>query len=48
LGEPDCGGPLEIEQRKGLQQIYEENLFTTRCPKFVRDAVEILEEMENG
>ena len=35
----------DISQPEGLQRAKDENLLTTLCPKFVRDACEILEEM---
>ena len=37
----DC----DISTAKGLQQARKMELFTNSCPKFVRDACEILEEM---
>jgi C_GCAxxG_C_C family probable redox protein len=42
-----CRGLLgcDLSTPVGLQRAYDENLFTTLCPKFVRDAVEVLEEM---
>ena len=35
----------DISTPDGLQQAVKENMHSTVCPKFVRDAVEILEEM---
>jgi C_GCAxxG_C_C family probable redox protein len=35
----------DISLPEGLQQAYEQGLFATTCPKFVRDACEILDEM---
>jgi C_GCAxxG_C_C family probable redox protein len=35
----------DISTPEGLQRATDENVFTTMCPKFVRDAVEVLEEM---
>ena len=38
----------DISQPEGLQRVKDENLLTTLCPKFVRDACEVLEEMLAG
>ena len=35
----------DISTSEGMKKIKKENLFRTRCPKFVQDAAEILEEM---
>jgi len=35
----------DISQPEGLQRAKDEKLLTTLCPKFVRDAAEILGEM---
>jgi C_GCAxxG_C_C family probable redox protein len=35
----------DLSTPEGLQRAYDENLFTTLCPKFVQDAVEVLEVM---
>jgi C_GCAxxG_C_C family probable redox protein len=37
----------DISTPDGLRRAVEENMHSTTCPKFVRDAVEILEEMES-
>ncbi|HLA84234.1 MAG TPA: C-GCAxxG-C-C family protein [Thermoguttaceae bacterium] len=37
----------DLSTPEGLQRAVDEKAFTTVCPKFVRDAVEILEEMES-
>jgi C_GCAxxG_C_C family probable redox protein len=36
----------DISTPEGLQRMRDQGLFTTLCPRFVQDAVEILEEME--
>ena len=38
----------DIGTPEGLQRACDENLFTTLCPRFVRDAVEVLQEMGDG
>jgi C_GCAxxG_C_C family probable redox protein len=35
----------DLSTPDGMQRANEQNLFTTRCPKFVQDAAEILEEL---
>jgi len=35
----------DLSTPEGLTRAKEQNLFTTRCPKFVQDAAEILEEL---
>ena len=35
----------DIRTPEGMKKIKKENLFRTRCPKFIQDAAEILEEM---
>jgi C_GCAxxG_C_C family probable redox protein len=42
-----CKELLEIDIRtpQGLQSAYDQQLFTTRCPRFVGDAVEILDQL---
>jgi C_GCAxxG_C_C family probable redox protein len=37
----------DIGTPEGLQRAQDENVFTALCPKFIRDAVEVLEEMES-
>jgi len=36
----------DISTPEGLQRMRDQGLFTTLCPRFVQDALEILEEME--
>ena len=38
----------DLSTPEGLQRARDEGLFTTACPRFVHDAVKILEEMENN
>ena len=42
-----CNELLEcdISTPQGLQSAYDQQLFTTRCPRFVADAVEILDQI---
>lgn len=36
---------IDISTSQGLQSAYDQQLFTTRCPGFVGDAVEILDQL---
>jgi C_GCAxxG_C_C family probable redox protein len=38
----------DISTPEGFQRAIDEKIIPTRCPKFIRDAVEILEEMDEG